>query len=259
MMSKILEIKNLSVFYKRSKLWALKNINLAVQANELMIILGESGSGKSTLGKVIVRLVKPTKGSVFFQGKDIFKEWKKDYCQKVSMVFQDPYASLNPYYTVREVLEEPMKIHKIPKKERVLRIEKYLRLVKLNPEEFINRKITALSGGQRQRIAIARALILEPTLIIADEPTSALDISIAYDILKIFKDIKENLKKTILLITHDIKVAKFLGETIVLMKDGKILEISSKERFFKNPQHPYGKYLLSCQPLPSPLLRLSEK
>ena len=253
----LLKIENLSVsfsqnsFFKRKIFYALRDINLHLEGGKSLTLLGESGSGKTTLGKVLVRLIKPTKGKILFRGKDIFS-LGKEYTKEVSMVFQDPRSSLNPNYTVWEAVEEPLIVHNIPKRTRKERVEKVLTLADVDRELWF-RKTEELSGGQRQRVAIARALVLEPSLIVADEPTSALDLSVAYGILKLFEILKK--KRSLVFITHDIRVGVRVGDFIALLLKGRLLEFSPAGDFVKKPLHPYGEYLLSSLPARDPFER----
>jgi len=250
----LLKIENLSVafsspsLFKRKKFYALRDITLHLEEGKSLTLLGESGSGKTTLGRVIVRLLKPTEGKVFFRNRDIFR-LGKEYTKEVSMVFQDPRGSLNPRYTVWEAVEEPLIVHKFPKDLRRERVENVLSSAGVERSLWF-RKTSELSGGQRQRVAIARALVLEPSLIVADEPTSALDLSIAYEILKLFENLKRN--KSLLFITHDIRIGVKLGDFIALLLKGRLLEYSPKGEFLKKPLHPYGEYLLNLLPTRNP-------
>ena len=254
----LLKIENLSVafsqnfFFKRKLFYGLKDINLSLEEEKSLTLLGESGSGKSTLGKVIVRLLKPTKGKVLFKERNIF-EWGREYTEKVAIVFQDPRSSLNPKYSVWEAVEEPLIVHRIPKNLRKERIEKYLTLVGIDKELWF-RKTSSLSGGQRQRVAIARALVLEPQLLVADEPTSALDLSVAYGILKLFLELKN--KISLIFITHDIRIGAQVGNYIALLLKGRLLEFSPTRSFIEKPLHPYGEFLLKSLPAASPFNRV---
>ncbi|NPA14173.1 MAG: ABC transporter ATP-binding protein [Aquificae bacterium] len=265
MSSHLLEIKNLSVsfrrnglFFKKKPFWALKNINLTLEKEETLALLGESGSGKTTLGRVIVRLIKPTEGQVLFKGRDIFSQWKREYTKEVSMIFQNPREAINPRFTVWEAVSEPLIVHKVNKNLLKERVEKYLLWAGIDKNLF-HRRVEFLSGGQRQRVAIARSLVLEPTLVVADEPTSALDMSLQYEILKLFKKIKTELKISQLFITHDIRTAAAVSDRVAVMLGGRIMEVGPTKEVIKNPLHPYTRYLLENMPVSSPFLRDKNK
>ncbi len=253
----LLELRNVSVvytsggFFKRVNFWGLRDVSLTLGEGESLTLLGESGSGKTTIGKLVVRLLKPAKGEVLFRGKNISR-LGKEYTRRVSMVFQDPRGSLNPHYTVWETVEEPLIVHGFSKGERTERVEKYLNWAKVD-KNLWNRRTVELSGGQRQRVAIARALVLEPELIVADEPTSALDLSVQYGILKLFNSLRG--KKSLLFITHDIRVAAKVSDKVALLLGGRLLEVSPVGLFLKKPLHPYGEYLLKSLPAGSPFER----
>ncbi|MEO2152957.1 MAG: ABC transporter ATP-binding protein [Aquificota bacterium] len=265
MSSHLLEIKNLSVsfrrnglFFKKKPFWALKNINLTLEKEETLALLGESGSGKTTLGRVIVRLIKPTEGQVLFKGRDVFSQWKREYTKEVSMIFQNPREAINPRFTVWEAVSEPLIVHKVNKNLLKEMVEKYLLWAGIDKNLF-HRRVEFLSGGQRQRVAIARALVLEPTLVVADEPTSALDMSLQYEILKLFKKIKTELKISQIFITHDIRTASAVSDSVAVMLGGRIMEVGPTKEVIKNPLHPYTRYLLENMPVSSPFLRDKNK
>ena len=253
----LLELKDVSVafssnfLFRKKRFYALRDINLQLEEGESLTLLGESGSGKTTLGRLIVRLLKPSKGKVLYRGRDIYR-LGREYTKEVSMVFQDPRGSLNPRCTVWEAVEEPLIVHKFPKDLRRDRVENALLSAGVERNLWF-RRTSELSGGQRQRVAIARALVLNPSLIVADEPTSALDLSIAYGILKLFEKLRE--EKSILFITHDVRIGLRVGDRIALLLRGRLLELSPSEEFAKNPLHPYGKYLLDNLPAKSPFER----
>ncbi len=242
--------KSGGLFSKR-RFWAVRDVSFSVYGGETVALLGESGSGKSTLGRLVLRLLKPTEGRLFYRGKNPF-DYGKEYTREVSAVFQDPAGSLNPRYTVWEAVEEPLLVHGYPKPEREKKVSRTLLWAKV--ESSLWRKRTSqLSGGQRQRVAIARALVLNPRLLVADEPTSALDLSIQYEILKLFLELKGKL--SMLFITHDLRLAAKISDRTVLLIGGRVMEISPTREFVKSPLHPYGEYLLSSLPAKSPFER----
>jgi peptide/nickel transport system ATP-binding protein/oligopeptide transport system ATP-binding protein len=252
-MSALLEIKNLSIEYKgisKSDIstLAVDNISFCIQKGEVYALAGESGCGKSSTAKAITKLVKPKSGEILFNGESIYT-LGKIYPQKVQMVFQNPYSSLNPKMKIKDILKEPLDINtKLSKSEKEEKIEEILNetglqtsCLNLYPHEF--------SGGQRQRIAIARALILNPELLIADEPVSALDASIQAQILNLLKDLKLKKDLTILFISHDMNVIKFLADKIGIMCDGKLIEENYAGTVFRYPKEEYTKTLLSSVPI----------
>lgn len=257
MSNAIIEIKNLNIEYKTAKINgssivnAVNGVSLKLYEGEVCAIAGESGCGKSTLAKAIMRLVQPKSGEILYMGEDISSYSKKDlkeYRKNVQMVFQNPYSSLNPKMTIRQILSEPLEINtNLSKSEIFGKVENIITKVGLDkkhlslyPHEF--------SGGQRQRIAIARALILEPKVIIADEPVSALDASIQAQILNMLNDLKAEFNLTLVFISHDLSVIKFLSDKVAIMYLGEIMEYGTKEEIFENPSHPYTKVLLNSVP-----------
>ena len=251
----LLTLQNVSVAYsssflfRKKRFYALKNITFSLNYRQSVAVLGESGSGKSTLGRLIVRLLKPTEGKIALEGRDIFS-YGKEYTRKVSMIFQNPRDALNPRYSVWEAVEEPLVVHGIKDRKEI--IEKALLSAGVEKKLWF-RKTYQLSGGQRQRVAIARALVLNPILLVADEPTSALDLSVAYGILELFRNLKK--ERSLIFITHDLRVASKVGESVILLLGGRILEISPMGDFLKKPLHPYGSFLLESLPADSPYRR----
>lgn len=256
----LLEIKNLNVTYQTKKgligkiqtVHAVNNVSLDIQKGEILAIAGESGCGKSTLAKAIMKLVQSDSGEILLNGENVLnlkhnKDLKKFY-QKVQMIFQNPYSSLNPKMKIGEILKEPLIINTNLKKEEITKIvEEKIKKVGLD-KSALNLYPHEFSGGQRQRIAIARSLILNPEFIIADEPVSALDVSIQAQIINLLKQLKEDFNLTFLFISHDLSVIKYLSDRIAIMYLGEVVEVGRTEEIFKNPKHPYTKALLSSVP-----------
>jgi len=234
---------------------AVDDITFTIYEGETVSIVGESGCGKSTTGRAILRLEEPTEGSVSFQGTDITKLSKgqmRKYRKDMQIIFQDPYASINPRQTVSSVLNEAMHIQNVlPKGERRARIEQLLETVGLRAYQA-DRYPHEFSGGQRQRIGIARALSVNPKLIICDEAVSALDVSIQAQVLNLLEELQDEFGLTYLFISHDLGVVRHISDRIIVMYLGKIVEIADKTSLFENPQHPYTKALLSAIPVPDP-------
>ena len=258
-MQKLLEIKDLNMYYPvQSGFWgtskeyihALNGINLDIYKGEILGLVGESGCGKSTLGKSVLRLIAP-EGFVFFKDENVLdfdsKELKQ-FRKQSQMIFQNPYSSLDPRMTVYSLLREPLVVHGIRNKQEInTRIHRIINLTGLS-EEDLKRYPHEFSGGQRQRIAIARALILQPEFLVADEPVSALDVSIQAQIITLLKKLKDELDLTILFISHDLGVVKYLSDRIAVMYLGDIVELAKTDELFENPLHPYTKALISAVP-----------
>jgi oligopeptide/dipeptide ABC transporter ATP-binding protein len=257
----ILEVINLKTYFpikkgildsKKNYVKAVDNVSLKIKAGETFGIVGESGSGKSTLGKSIMRLVKPTSGTIKVRGKDITSLSKNE---DVQIIFQDPYSSLNPRLTVGKIVSEGMYLHKVCNE---IEIKERLKEIfeKVGLSEFhINNYPHEFSGGQRQRIGLARALALNPSLIIADEPVSALDVSVQAQVINLFMDLQEEFQLSYMFIAHDLSVIAQICSKIGVMYLGNIVEITDRKTLFKNPQHPYTKALLSSIPMPNPQSR----
>lgn len=231
---------------------AVEDVDLVIYRGETLGLVGESGCGKSTLGRSLIRLYEPTSGSIQFDGED-FLNLKGEHLRKkrrdFQMIFQDPYASLDTRMTVGQIVEQPFKIHGLlSKTERELRVKQLLELVGLKASH-VNRYPHEFSGGQRQRISIARAISLNPKLIICDEPVSALDVSIQAQVLNLLKDLQDQLKLTYLFISHDLSVIEHTCDRIAVMYLGRIVEIGTREELFKNPRHPYTRALMSSIPV----------
>ena len=236
---------------------AVDGLNFDVFQGETLGLVGESGCGKSTTGRAILQLYKPTAGAVLFEGADLVKLQGEDLRKmrrRMQMIFQDPYASLNPRMTVGSIVAEPLEVHNIgTKAERVERVRELLKVVGLNPY-FINRYPHEFSGGQRQRIGVARALAVNPAFIVCDEPISALDVSIQAQVINLLEDLQEQFGLTYLFIAHDLSVVRHISDRIAVMYLGKIMELSDREELYLNPMHPYTQALLSAVPIPDPVI-----
>ena len=236
---------------------AVDTINFHVYRGETLGLVGESGCGKSTTGRAILQLYRPTGGEVLFEGKDLVKlkdNELRPMRRQMQMIFQDPYASLNPRMTVGSIISEPLEVHNIGNKtERVERVRELLRVVGLNPY-FINRYPHEFSGGQRQRIGVARGLAVNPSFIVCDEPISALDVSIQAQIINLLEDLQEQFNLTYLFIAHDLSVVRHISDRIAVMYLGKIMEMCDRDELYRNPMHPYSQALLSAVPIPDPVV-----
>jgi oligopeptide/dipeptide ABC transporter ATP-binding protein len=246
----------------RSVVHAVDGVDLAIQPGETLGLVGESGCGKSTLGRVVVRLLPATSGHVYFKDTDLTTmrgEKLRKTRQEIQMIFQDPYASLNPRMTVGDIVSEPLRNFGVSRgKKAENRVQEMMRVVGLNPN-FVNRYPHEFSGGQRQRIGIARALVLDPTFIVADEPVSALDVSIQAQIVNLMEDLQSKFNLTFLFIAHDLSVVRHISDRVAVMYLGKIVEIGPADPIRDRPLHPYTKVLQSSVPVPDPDLEASRK
>ncbi|WP_105033154.1 dipeptide ABC transporter ATP-binding protein [Arthrobacter ruber] len=251
----IVEIRDLTKIYKRrgskDDFYAAKNVTLDVPRGQTVAIVGESGSGKTTTARMLLKLIEPTSGTMTFDGMDVAtldKAQLNDFRQRVQPIFQDPYSSLNPMFTIERIVEEPLNAYKRgSKKERSARVRELMDQVSL-PQNALRRYPAELSGGQRQRVAIARALALQPELIVCDEPVSALDVLVQAQILKLLGDLQSELGLSYLFISHDLAVVRLISDYVCVMKDGELVEAASSEEVFQNPRHPYTRRLLASIP-----------
>ncbi len=253
----LVQVNNLCKYFhisRKETLKAVDDVTFHINKGETVSLVGESGCGKSTTGRCMIRLYNPTKGEVIYNGKNIMKlsgAEKKEFCKKVQMIFQNPYSSLNPRMTVKEIVGEGLKQHGMSQKEADAKVEKLLETVGLN-KDHMSRFPHEFSGGQRQRIGIARALSVDPEFIICDEPISALDVSIQAQVINMLKNLQETMGLTYLFIAHDLSVVKYISDRVVVMYLGTIVETAETEELFSNTQHPYTKALLSAIPEADP-------
>ncbi|WP_246197253.1 ABC transporter ATP-binding protein [Cytobacillus depressus] len=259
----LLKVKNLKKHFEISQglfkekiiVRAVDDVSFSIRRGETFALVGESGCGKSTTGRAILRLTDATSGEVAFNGKNILSlkyEEMRSLRKRMQMVFQDPYASLNPKKTIRQILMEPIRVHnRFPKKDRIKEIIKILEIVGLS-REHLDRYPHEFSGGQRQRIGIARTVILQPDFIVADEPVSALDVSVQSQVINLLLDLQDEFGLTYLFISHDLSVIEHMTDRVAVMYLGKIVEISETEELFRDPKHPYTQALLSAVPSSHP-------
>ncbi len=261
----LLQVRNLTKHFdmkrgffwgEKAKVHAVDDVSFDLIRGETLGLVGESGCGKSTTGRVILRLIEPTAGTVAFEGKDILQASKKEMRalrQRMQIIFQDPYSSLNPRMTVEQIVGEGIVIHKLcqTRAQRRERVADLLHKVGLSPEQM-NRYPHEFSGGQRQRVGIARALAVNPKLIIADEPISALDVSIQAQVINLLEDLQEQFNLTYLFIAHDLRVVEHISDRVAVMYLGKIAELADSTELYAKPLHPYTQALLSAIPIPDP-------
>jgi peptide/nickel transport system ATP-binding protein len=269
----LLSVEHLSVqfpigragFWGREKRFvhAVDDVTFSIEPGQTLGLVGESGSGKSTTGRAVLRRVDPTSGRIRFRGRDITDvrgEELRKLRRHMQLVFQDPYASLNPRMTVLEIVAEPLVVHGVVKKPSEAE-EKVVDLLEVTglPADTVKRHPYAFSGGQRQRIGIARALALEPELIVADEPVSALDVSIRAQVVNLLQDLQAQLGLAYLFIAHDLSVVRHLSHRIAIMYAGKIVELADRDEIYERPTHPYTEALLSAVPIPDPPLQRNRR
>ncbi len=260
-MKKIMEVKNLKKYFetKNGLLHAVDGVNFSINEGQTLGVVGESGCGKSTLGRLVIRLLDATEGTIIFEDKDITKiKNKKSIRKDLQIIFQDPFSSLNPRMSVSQIIGEPLKVHKICQNKNELqdRIEELMDTVGL-AKRFAESYPHELDGGRRQRIGIARALALNPKFIVCDEPVSALDVSIQAQILNLMMDLQETRNFTYMFITHDLSVVKHISDEIMVMYLGMMFEKCDADELFEHPLHPYTKALLSV--IPEPVLKKDRK
>ncbi|HEX9438104.1 MAG TPA: dipeptide ABC transporter ATP-binding protein [Roseiflexaceae bacterium] len=268
----LIEVRDLKMYFPVTKgiifqrqvgaVKAVDGISFTIKQGETLGLVGESGCGKSTTGRAILQLHRPTAGAVLFQGTDLTKlhgEAMRRMRRKVQMIFQDPYASLNPRMTVGDIVGEPIKVHNLRQGKAVRdRVQELLALVGLNPY-FVNRYPHEFSGGQRQRIGVARALAVEPEFIVCDEPVSALDVSIQAQVINLLEDLQNKLGLTYLFIAHGLAVVKHISDRVAVMYLGRVVELAERSKLYEMPMHPYTQALLSAVPIPDPKVEKRRK
>lgn len=268
----IVKVENLSKLFdvdsgmwskSKGKVHAVSNVSLSIMEGETLGLVGESGCGKSTLGRLILNLIEPTEGKVYFEDVDIHglsDSELRDFRKNMQIIFQDPYASLNPRWTIRDIIAEPLETHHkdLPRDMVTARVRELMQYTGIRPE-YLDRYPHQFSGGQRQRVGIARALALNPKFIVCDEPVSALDVSIQSQILNLLGDIQKEKGISYLFISHDLSVVRYLSDRVCVMFLGKVCELGITHRVYDDPIHPYTRFLLEAVPKPDPKRRKSEK
>lgn len=267
----ILKVKDLKVYFsekerytagKKNVIRAVDGVTFSIKRGEVLGLVGESGCGKSTISRAILQLIPITGGQVFYEGKNLCELTEKEMRKmrrRIQIIFQDPYASLNPSMTVSQTISELLKIHNIVERnKRKEKIKEILGVVELDPE-FLNRYPHEFSGGQRQRISIARALAVNPEFLVADEPLSALDVSVQAQIINLLQELQEKFSLTYLFISHDLSVVRHISNRIAIMYLGKIVELTGTGELYQKPLHPYSRALLSAVPIPDPEIELNRK
>lgn len=260
---KIIEMKNMKKYFpmkKRQVLKAVDNVTMDIYRGEVLSLVGESGSGKTTLGRTVSRLYPKTAGDILIEGKPVESYSVKEFTKKIQMIFQDPQASLNPRMTVGDIVAEGIDIHKLAssKKERMEKVYNLLEIVGLN-REHASRFPHEFSGGQRQRIGIARALGVDPEILVCDEPISALDVSIQAQVVNLLKELQKQRNLTLLFIAHDLSMVKYISDRVAVMYRGKVVELGKPEDVYGNPVHSYTKSLISAVPVADPDFKRREK
>ena len=264
---KLLEVKGLKKYFPitqgiifqrvKAHVKAVDGLDFFIRKGETLGLVGESGCGKSTTGRTILQLYRPTAGDVYFKGQDLATmkgEELRKMRRHMQMIFQDPYASLNPRMTVGDIIGEPLEVHNIAKgKEKKERVQELLQIVGLNPY-FVNRYPHEFSGGQRQRIGVARSLAVNPDFIVCDEPISALDVSIQAQIINLLEELQQKFNLTYLFIAHDLSVVRHISDRVAVMYLGKIVELTDRNSLYNDPLHPYTKALMSAVPIPDPVV-----
>src|SRR5579863_8190508 len=263
--STLLDVRNLKMYFPLTRgivlqrtvgyVKAVDDVSFSIEQGQTLGLVGESGSGKTTIGRTIIRLYQPTEGQILFENQDLAKmqgEPLRQMRRRVQMVFQDPYASLNPRFTIGSLVAEPMHIYNLGSSQEIRdRAAELLRVVGLRAE-YIDRYPHEFSGGQRQRIAVARALSINPELVIADEPVSALDVSVRAQVLNLLQRLQQQFNLTYLFVSHDLSVVRHVADRIAVMYLGRIVELSDRDELYVAPKHPYTKALLSAVPIPDP-------